>query len=292
MNITLNPTIDYSGLEEHQKYFYHWIVEREKARIGREQNLPKPWTSDPIIQQYRFCNIRREDDKVTKWIKLNWRDPYEGHPNMVTAMVIARLFNRISTLELIGFPETCNFEGWVEVVRELLKEVRSNGAKIWTGAYLVSTNGHSMDKIDYILDRVVKPIHDTPLFRYSKPKKSLQALHADLTLYDGMGSFMAGQVVADLKYTSVGRDAEDWNTWAPIGPGSRRGLNRYFGRKLEGSIKTNTVNEELLLLQYNIRQRLGIDLPVHDVQNCLCEFDKHSRVRLGEGKPRSGYPGK
>jgi hypothetical protein len=33
--------------------------------------------------------------------------------------------------------------------------------------------------------------------------------------------------------------------------------------------------------------------PLHaqDVQNCLCEFDKYERVRLGEGKPRSTYPG-
>jgi hypothetical protein len=33
--------------------------------------------------------------------------------------------------------------------------------------------------------------------------------------------------------------------------------------------------------------------PLHaqDLQNCLCEFDKYERVRLGEGRPRSNYPG-
>jgi len=30
---------------------------------------------------------------------------------------------------------------------------------------------------------------------------------------------------------------------------------------------------------------------MQDLQNCLCEFDKYERVRLGEGRPRNGYRG-
>ena len=30
-------------------------------------------------------------------------------------------------------------------------------------------------------------------------------------------------------------------------------------------------------------------LTAHDVQFCLCEFDKYERVRLGEGRPRALY---
>ena len=35
------------------------------------------------------------------------------------------------------------------------------------------------------------------------------------------------------------------------------------------------------------------DGPLHaqDVENCLCEFDKYERTRLGEGRPRSLYAG-
>ena len=32
-------------------------------------------------------------------------------------------------------------------------------------------------------------------------------------------------------------------------------------------------------------------LHAQDLQNCLCEFDKYERVRLGEGRPKSTYPG-
>lgn len=288
-------SFDITGLEGNQPWFYYWIAEREKARLGREYNWPKPWTLDSIIQQYRFCNVRREDDKVTKWIKHNWRDPYDGNVNMVTAMVVARLFNRIETLELVKFPEfdRVQFPYWLENTRKKLKDYRTEGNTVFTGAYLVSTNGHSMDKIDYLLDRVVTPIAKSPMFgdAHSAHWKSLSLFHSCLVAYDGMGSFMAGQVVADLKYTTVLRNAEDWWTWAPIGPGSRRGLNRYFGRKLEASIKTEQVLAELNMLKLQVQQRLGIELPVHDIQNVCCETDKYLRTKLGEGKPRSRYAG-
>ncbi len=35
------------------------------------------------------------------------------------------------------------------------------------------------------------------------------------------------------------------------------------------------------------------DEPIHgqDCQNCLCEYDKMERVRLGEGRPRAKFRG-
>jgi hypothetical protein len=52
----------------------HAIWERKVA------GQPKPWTQDPILQSYRFCNVYRELDTVTVWINNNWRTPhYEDH---------------------------------------------------------------------------------------------------------------------------------------------------------------------------------------------------------------------
>ena len=37
-------------------------------------------------------------------------------------------------------------------------------------------------------------------------------------------------------------------------------------------------------------ERIGIGrLCAQDLQNCLCEFDKHERTRLGEGKPKRRF---
>lgn len=297
-----------TSLPEIQQWFFHWITEREKCRVGYENSLPKPWSQDPILQNYRFCNVRREDDKVTKWIKLNWRDPFdfpgnnspmvEGnddsyfvHPNMVLAMVMARTINWPDTLAHIGFPrfQSDQFGPWKEYVKAIMKHRREMGLKVWTGAYLVSTNGHSMDKIDYIIDRVWEPIYK----RFQPPEENtLEAWHKELMKFDGMGSFMAAQVVCDLKHTHVLNTAPDWRDWSAIGPGSRRGLNRYFGRKLEGSISTTVYAKEIALLQNAVAQYCKLAIHAQDVQNCLCEYDKYCRVKLGEGKPRSSYNGR
>lgn len=284
-------------LTEVQSWLFHWITEREKCRVGYESGLPKPWSADPILQNYRFCNVRREDDKVTKWIKKFWRDPNDfpikdaPHRNMVLAMVMARTINWPDTLLEINFPyfQSDQFTVWKEHVRGVMKARRERGEKVWTGAYLVSTNGHSMDKIDYIIDKVWEPIYK----RFQEPEEdTLEAWHKELMKFDGMGSFMAAQVVCDLKHTHVLNIAPDWETWSAIGPGSRRGLNRYFGRKLEGNISTAIYNKEVASLQLAVQQYCNLALHAQDIQNCLCEYDKYCRVRLGEGKPRSGYNGR
>lgn len=280
------------GLEPHQVFFYHWIVQRERCRVGRENRLEKPWSDDPILQSYRFCNVRREDDTVTKWIHRHWLQPFENIADakrMALAMIVARTVNSVNTLIEIGFP-ALDFDKWLLESRVKMKTRRANGFQVWTGAYLVSTNGHAMDKIDYILDKVW-----TPFMKHGRgPFKgeSLESYHKYLMHYDGLGSFMAGQVIADLKFSGMLSNAPDWNSWAPVGPGSKRGLNRYFSRPLEKNIKAEQVTRELLGVQLQVQQRLGLDLAVHNIQNCFCEYDKYMRVKLGEGKPRSSYPGK
>ena len=277
-----------------QDTFFYWIQERDSIRQKKEAGLPKPWTDDPIFQRYKFCNVRRESDKVTVWIKNNWREPYRGHPNMWFAMIVARLFNWPDTLAAIGFPLS-DFTDIKEQWRSVLKRRRDEqGLKIFTGAYLVSTNGVSMDKIDYILDRVLTPIWERGAApnKYLTLNNTLEDYWRFLTQFDGLGSFMAGQGVADLKYVDpVLEKASDWWSWAPLGPGSIRGLNRFAGRDYRKSLKQEKGLQELLQLQQQIEERLGIKLPVHDVQNVCCEYDKMLRLKKGEGSVRSGYNG-
>ena len=306
-----------------QELFFYWVKERQAIHDMKEACLPKPWTDDPILQNYKFCNVQREDDRVTVWIKNHWRDPCRGHPNMWFAMIVARLFNWPETLDAIGFPmmpplstgSSCSnvnalidWDKVKETWRSTLKRRRDElGLKIFTGAYLVSTNGVAMDKIDYILDRVLTPIWERgraprdykvetvpsiQSFKRVPFPENLKDYWEFLIKFDGLGSFMAGQVVADLKYVDpVLEEAEDWMTFAPLGPGSIRGLNRFFGRLKEKPLKQEQGLRELLEVQKRLEVEHGIELPVHDIQNCMCESDKYIRLLRGEGKVRAGYKG-
>ncbi len=120
----------------------------------------------------------------------------------------------------------------------------------------------------------------------------------------GYGSFMAGQIVADLRWAMKG-EWRDRNEWAPVGPGSARGLARLlyapdsWTTAAKGYVndpadwltdfKTHILEKIPQLLPSAISSRLE----AHDYQNCLCEYDKYNRVLFGEGKPKQLYkPGK
>jgi hypothetical protein len=84
---------------------FYWVREREDIRRRKDRGDAQDiWTSDSILQTYRFCNVRREDDRGTVWIRENIREPFAGHPLLWLMLCIGRQINWPDTLaELIGF---------------------------------------------------------------------------------------------------------------------------------------------------------------------------------------------
>jgi hypothetical protein len=270
-----------------EEILLHWIRERLSILKRKNACLLKPWTTDKILQSYRFCNVHREDDTVTMWIDKHWRKQDGSFDNVVN-MVIARTVNWPDTLE-----EIKPFDGdlmWFESARIIMKMRRSRGDKVWTGAYMISTNGNKMDKIDYIIDKVWIPFYRNA--RTPATHETLESYWKHLRQFDGLGSFMAAQVICDLKYCDPTlRQAMDWWDWAALGPGSTRGLNRFFERDKDKPLKQEQGLAELRHIRNIVQQKLQIQIHTQDIQNVMCELDKYLRVRNGEGRPRSLYNG-
>lgn len=263
----------------------YWITEREKIRVLKEGGAPKPWTQDKILQSFRFCNVRREDDKVTRWLAANWRKPENwSKPNFVPAMILARTINWPETLEEIGFPYDWDPS---DLLRKLdAKQAR--GDKVYTAAYFITAGPTGVRKNLWILGNAAHYFMRPPKLDPLSLENSWYTIIANH--YPCVGPFIAGQVIADLKQTSHLREAKDWWTWAAIGPGSMKGLNRLFERDLKYKVSQEQGLEEMRFIAEYI-ERWGFKLCLQDVQNCLCELDKYERVLFGQGKPKSGYPG-
>jgi hypothetical protein len=256
----------------------YWVRERESVRLKKEKGLSRPWTDDWILHTYRFCSVRRMDDKVSRWLLKEWYTPYRDHPNTVAAAACARMFNKPETLE--WFPNYLYGAGppnWVKVKQEA-KARRANGHTVFNGAYVVSTSGNRADKVEWVVDRYL-----TPLTGMTVPTGTMAAAHAALARCYGFSSFMAGQVVADLRHAMSGQWA-DRRAWAPVGPGSKRGLAR-LGRRPDELAAV--VRDVLDALPAEIASRLE----AMDVQSCLCEYDKYERAFWNEGKPKQLYRG-
>ncbi len=268
-----------------------FIKERHLIYQAKIAGGQKPWTRDKILGSYRFCNIYRELDSVTQWITENWRKPNADDPDLWFAMVVARLVNWPESLARIGYPVPWNSVWFTEAMHRQ----RDEGKKAFSGAYIVSTNGHSMDKVDYLVQYVLNPLWANCDKLRPRQGDTLQSFFDRLSKFNGMGSFMTGQVIADTKYAGELFKAPDWWDWAASGPGSRRGLNRVASRPVDATWPGATWHPTLLELKTHIdplTDSVGWpELHAQDLQNCLCEFDKYERTRLGEGKPRSLYPG-
>lgn len=83
---------------------YYWIVEREAIRVRKENGDPFPWTTDEILKTFRFCNVRREDDRGTVWVRTHIREAFPKGPFLWLMLCIARQINWPATLaELIEY---------------------------------------------------------------------------------------------------------------------------------------------------------------------------------------------
>jgi hypothetical protein len=262
----------------------YWINERETVRMRRERGDPAPWSNDPAVANVRYCNVRREDDKVTRWLADNWR--HVG-PNATLAMVMARMVNWIPTLKQFERPPTRAdmARGWVASCHDRMLKI--NGQK-WTNAYTISTCGKKMGKEDYVFGHVLPQVIGPCFDGLWEGCIMLADAHASLTRVDGLGSFLAAQVLADLKNTPKHplAYALDWWDWSAPGPGSLRGLEAYYGARVtpksyQQAIKT--CHAEVAPLIKPVGR-----LHMQDFQNCLCEFSKYTRV-LNGGHARNGY---
>lgn len=265
--------IDY----EVRNKFWYWITEREAVRQRRQSGAPRPWSSDPIFQIQHFCNVRREDDRVTKEVHAIIRGcgvPVDELPYWYT---IARMFNKPETLRH-ALSTWCSGAHW----STRLKRLRAEGHKLFHTAYVVSTCGKSMDKVDYV-GSVALAVQALGV-----PRVGLQRAFNELVKVDGLGSFMAGQIVADLRNSPyLEPDPDEGKMWCVPGPGSIKGL-KYIFRNFSARHFTSYIEELYLQMPEEIR-RMGIH--AQDLQNCLCEFSKYMRIYNNEGGRRRPFRG-
>lgn len=261
---------------------FRFAKARDAIRIQRGAGLPFPWTDDPILRDTRFCNVRREDDRVTRWIAEYWRNDDEHN---WFAMAVARLaVNRIATMRDIGYPVPWNRGQFLDAIQSRL----DRGLPVYGQAYMIIPPNYQGLKSVGLADRLLDPLWHNREFLAPRKGDTLAAFFQRLTSMNGVGSFTAGQVVADVKHTAALSEAPDWWEWASPGPGSRRGLNRALGRDPDSSWSKGHWERALVSLVRYFEDH-GMKLHAQDVQNCLCEFDKYERVRLGQGAAKQRY---
>lgn len=299
--------------------FFAFCRERHTIYLRKIGALPRlaggVLTDDPVLQEYRFTNIFRELDKTTIWFREHVREPMRRDPGVLLATVLFRWFNRITTGETLflqwdmidgGAPFDRFRESALEPMAKRLKILRDplvkQGPPWITGSYIINTAAQvGMTKLDGIL-HLLGQFCKRPWFQYAQgllsDRNTLEDVQAWLEEVEGLGPFMAYEIVSDLRWTDMLCDAPDIMTWANPGLGAKRGLWRIGGATNENEVRRPfekreaiiTMHELLLLSQDPSNwPPIWPRWEMREVEHSLCEFDKYERTMLGQGRPRGKY---
>lgn len=295
-------------------YLYEFITQRYMIHLKKDvlKETP-PWTTDQVLRDFRFTNIRREHDKESKWvIEHIANNPELCYEDKLLNVILFRLYNKHETAELISMPfKFSKTPDWnPEWYRGLFEAALVEDPKrvFFTAAFHTVGMKIALKKVtgeDYAPMRVLKFMRiliDTNLVDTIKACSNQEDVYKELISYDGIGGFLGYQFYVDMAYIKEFPFSE--NEFTVAGPGCVRGLN-YLFKNRDGM----TYEECLFWLRDNLDrlfvEELGKDwdakcvfwdLPEEDrcfnimsLENCFCELSKYIRAKEGTGRPRKRY---
>lgn len=275
--------------------YWKFAYERQKAFEGRIAGKPGPWTDDPIIQQYKFCNVFRAADRVSQYMirHVCYNEEPSSPEDRIFQIVAFRFFSAIETWE-----EVRSILGRSPIINDLLdgaferalETVRVRTGKLYTGAFILcATNAYGRGKKHLNHIELFKDMFINHQFgRRVLQAESLEAVYDMLHTFPLIGNFMAYQIAIDLNYSAYINFDE--NDFTKAGPGAVRGIQKVF------QDRNGLTNEEIIMwmvqhqdeefkkLGYEFNGLFGRKLHAIDAQNLFCETDKYCREAVPELK--------
>lgn len=270
--------------------YWYFANERQNIFIKKLNGDTPPWTNDPILKTYKFCNSYRVNDRVSQYLLKNviYNGKTYNDEDMLFRIILFKLFNKESTWELLlkEFKDITLSTFDMKEYSNVLTNAINNNIKIYNDAYIsCATKAFGYDRkhdnhlallnkmfiIDKVQDKILKCTNMEQAFNIIKS-------------YPLIGNFMAYQLITDINYSNIVDWKEDEFTVA--GPGSLRGIKKCF------IDKGNLSNEDIIRYMYNHQEeefkRLNLDfktignrkLQLIDIQNIFCELDKYCREKV------------
>ena len=93
--------------------YWYFACERQNIFLKKKNGEPAPWTKDEILQEFKFCNSYRVNDRVSQYLLKNviYNGKKYTDADMIFRIILFKLFNKESTWELleneIGMRQSC-----------------------------------------------------------------------------------------------------------------------------------------------------------------------------------------
>lgn len=268
--------------------FLSTAMDRHNIYIKKEEfNLPSPWSRDPVFQRYFFCNLFRQLDKCTKWIKEKIV-PFERWDLIL-------LYRFISTYDLF-----LEVEGRVPLdslsqMQGYLGSKHERGEKLFSSCFIrnprIPGGWVETYKAPFVL---IEELRKNTCELYSEFEHgTLESMVKFLKRFPGVGGFMAYEYACDFEYTRF-FNPKDKMTWANMGPGAKKGMSLLLTENPDTNMSQATWLEHALILRDVLTKRFNRHFPdsrlqitMREVEHWLCEFQKYCKyLRMNKGEGR------
>ncbi|HEV2413111.1 MAG TPA: nucleotide kinase domain-containing protein [Candidatus Saccharimonadales bacterium] len=273
--------------------YWYFASERQAVFERRQSNPRGPWTDDPILATYKFCNVFRASDRVSQYLirEVAYGGSDEDVSDILFGVIAFRFFSRPETWEAITEylghrPRISDLES-VDFERAIEHAQEKNG-RLYTGAFILCANnayGFSKKYQNHLALFRQMFIEDR-LGARLLAAKSLKDIYSLLRTYPLIGDFMAYQLAIDLNYTPY-LDFDE-NSFTKAGPGALRGIQKAF--QSLGSLSPEQIILQMVEVQDKEFTRLNLQfaglggrkLHAIDCQGLFCELDKYCREAVPE----------
>jgi hypothetical protein len=283
-----------SPVSEKMAEFYLFCYERHRVWVRSNRGDERPWTRNPVLHGFFFCNVFRELDRGTAYFHSAVVALARADPRFRTRSVrrrewlgavawrsyVYRLVNRIETLEATGFPD--RDEASVREFAGRCQRIADSGAKVFTGAHQTS----SLSNLPTYLVKSLG-IWDASVAALAAARSHDERMGA-LERLPGVSRFFGWQILCDLEESGCFEGAVT-TADVQLGPGAVGGLGLIFpgvGNLRNDKGAQVELARVLVTNQMAGYDMLGLDFPtwndrcmaLKEVEHALCEFLKYDKL--------------
>lgn len=273
--------------------FFWFVNERHRMYLKKATGAPKPWTNDPALRDWKYCNVFRQLDTQSQHL-------INHHLNAhVDAPIQEKIFNIFLFRAFNWYPTYLVLGGWLtdwrpDVAINILGKRDVRDVKLTSGAYMIRGR-EGMPKYESIVQTLTTIWENIEsLTEDIRETMDLENSYNAIMRQNfwGWGPFTTYQVVLDFTYGEkpVLDGPGDINNWCEFGPGAKKGLREIWPEiKLTHDFMIEGA-KHLLLDQVKYREEHVPEMTLQDIEFCLCELSKYRRIKAG-GKSKERYAG-
>lgn len=289
-NLTIYVPLSPAKTTEVYDSYWKFAALRQEAFFKRLEGNSYPWSSDPIINKYRFTNVYRAADRVSQYLikEVIYKDGLPNSPKEILFRILLfKLFNKIETWELLKSKiSNLIFEEFqFKLYDKVLNNAITNSKRIYSAAYIMPSGksyfGFQRKHSNHL--KLIELIINSNTHERLMSAKTMQYAFEILKQFPGLGDFLAYQFLIDVNYSTITNFSE--SEFVVAGPGAKGGISKCFtdtaGLNHVEIIKLMTDRQELEFerLGLSFKNLWGRRLQLIDCQNIFCEVDKYARIK-------------